>query len=163
MKINVLNKSKLRWLLGIIKLPVSIVGFTIVAAILSAVMQHYYAELIYTYKLYEDWEYVRESIFDFLSIDIYIYAVGSVIFYLILILPVLKKITLSIAGRKYLLIGILLVEIVIIFIIGGNFIELFTIRAFIEIVIYIVPALLINYFLWNRSVLKSMEQKDKLG
>ncbi len=157
MKRNVLNKNTLELLIGKIKLPAGVIGFIIVAAFLSSLLQHYYAELIYNYKLYEDWQNVREDIFDFISIDIYIYAVASALFYIILILPVLKNITFSMAGRKYLLMSILLVEIVIIFSIAGNFNELFTIRALIEIVIYIIPALLINYFLWDRSVLKSKE------
>ena len=163
MKITVLNKNTLLLLIGKINPLFSLVGFTIIAALLSAVMQYCYAELIYFFQLYEDFESVRESVFYFFSIDIYVYTVGSAIFYMLLILPVLKKITHSKAGRKYLLLSIILVEIIIIFIIGGNFTELFTIRALIEIVIYIFPTLLINYFLWNLGVLKSWKRNDKLG
>lgn len=158
---NVLNKNTWRWLLEKIKLPAGVLSFIIVSAFLSALLQHYYAELIYNFTLFDNWENSRESVFYFFSIDIYIYAVGCALFYLTLALPLLKKIKLSQAGRKYLLMGILLIEIVIIFTMGGNFNELFTIRALIEIVIYILPALLINYFLWDRSILKSAVQKKQ--
>jgi len=163
MKINILNNDRLKRLSSKINPLFGIVGFTILAAFLSAIVQYCYAELIYFFQLYEDFESVRESIFYFFSIDIYVYAVGSAIFYMLLLLPVLKTITLSKAGRKYMLLSIILVEIIIIFIIGGNFAELFTIRALIEIVIYLFPALLINYFLWNLGGLKSSKQNDMPG
>ena len=56
-------------MLNIIKLLLKIFVFTVLASLTSAVLLHFYAGIIYKFKLADDWYYIRNanSISDLLS------------------------------------------------------------------------------------------------
>jgi hypothetical protein len=133
----------------ILRALAGMIGFTIAAAFLEALLHHFYADLIYAYKLRDDWQWIgAESQFrDLFLTYLILYGMASGIFWVILILPVSRPITGSAVGRVCLL--------SIIFLLGfgltagtlGGFKHVVDMRAVPEWILFLLPMLLLNLFL----------------
>ena len=136
-------------MLNTIKLLIGIIIFTFFAAILFAIIQHLYALLVYRFQLWDDWYYFDAEIGFFFREGLLIYGIADICFGFAILLidfftdmPVFKY-------SKYVLLGCLVMVELAIVTITNRFIDFFTLRAFIQTLIFFIPALFVKYFLWG--------------
>ena len=125
------------------------IGFAIVAAFLTALIQHFYGELSYTYRWWEDWKWVREQsrIKDLFFLDLIVYGPASGIAWMALVFLGVRAGVLSKAARIFWMALIIFLVFVGLACVSVGIVALFSLRVLIAILIFLLPALFVNFFL----------------
>lgn len=128
---------------------IRMIGFAIFAAFLAALIEHFYAGLSYTYRLWEDWKWVREQsrIKDLFLLDLIVYGIASGIAWMALVFLTPAGGALSKAARIFGMAVIILLVMIILLSISVGIASLFSIRVWIAILIFLLPVFLLNFFL----------------
>lgn len=132
-------------------LLVQLIVFTVIAAAIYAIVHHYFALFIYRYKLRDDWTYIMGgNDFGYLfRLQLIFYGIASAVLFIILLFAKSTS-----ANRRWLIMVIIIVIMSLLFgLMVGNLLDLLTIRAFTETIIYLLPTFLIKYLLKNPIVI----------
>jgi len=135
-------------MLSILKIFLKLCAFSILASFASAVLLHFYAEIIYKYKSGEDWYYIRnEADISWLFwLNLHVYAISSFVLFIILLINEARKKTLLKIRIGFLLLLITCSEIIIIALTVGGLKHLISLRFFLWLLLYLLPVLLIDLF-----------------
>ena len=145
-------------MLSILKLFLKLSAFTILASFVSALLLHFYAEIIYKYKLGEDWYYIRNEadISWLFGLSLHIYAISSLVLFIILLITEARKKNSLKIRVSFLLLLITCSEIIIIVLTVGGLKHMISLRFFLWLLLYLLPVLLIDLFHLTKQVPRSI-------
>ncbi len=126
-----------------ISLLLQMILFTLIATAMFAAIQHLSATFVYNFKLRDDWKYALNdnSLLTLLEIGLIFFSIASGILYIIMLFA--NSMT---ANTRWLILVLIVTLMVVALNVGVNrFVDLFSIRALTQLIIYLIPTVLTRY------------------